>query len=366
MKMHELKNEFPSVSYAKQQDSIIFDGNKLAVRYNIDLTSKSGKKVQYQVSANLTIENGKIAKIVEIMNQTNPILEDLMWVEGNLPTGHKTTIRSGLPSAAWRLLNYGIQPSKSRTVQVTDSCGMLEAYAEVDKDLANLNGNTPEFRLSEDKSFIEAMNQEFASTLFYGNTATDPEKFLGLAPRFNAKSGAENGENVILGGGTESANTSIWLIGWGDATCHGIFPKGKMSGLQMNDLGEVTLEDAAGGKYQGFRSHYKWDCGFVLRDWRYVVRIANIDVGDLTKAAATGADLVDLMVQALEVVPNLTMGRFAFYANKTITSYLRRQITNKSNVHLNLDEVAGKRVLTFDGVPVRKCDALVSTEATIA
>lgn len=64
------------------------------------------------------------------------------FVEGNLPTGHKTTIRSGLPSATWRLLNYGVQPSKSTTVQVTDSVGMLETYAEVDKSLADLNGNT--------------------------------------------------------------------------------------------------------------------------------------------------------------------------------------------------------------------------------
>ena len=143
---------------------------------------------------------GKIAKIVEILNDTNEILEDMAWVEGNLPTGHKTTIRSGLPSVAWRLLNYGVQPSKSRTVQVTDSCGMLEAYSEVDKALADLNGNTPEFRLSEDRAFLEAMNQELATTLFYGNTATDPEKFLGLAPRFNDLS-AENGGNILTGGG---------------------------------------------------------------------------------------------------------------------------------------------------------------------
>ena len=109
--------------------------------------------------------DGKIAKIVEILNLTNPILEDMPFVMGNLPTGHRTTIRSGLPSVTWRLLNYGVQPSKSRTVQVTDTIGMLEAYAEVDKVLADLNGNTPAFRLSEDKAFIEAMNQEMASTL---------------------------------------------------------------------------------------------------------------------------------------------------------------------------------------------------------
>lgn len=312
-------------------------------------------------------KDGKIARIVEILNQMNPILDDMQWIEGNLPTGHKTTIRSGLPSVAWRLLNYGVQPSKSRTVQVTDSVGMLEAYSEVDKALADLNGNTAAFRLSEDKAFLEAMSQEMASTIFYGNTATDPEKFLGLAPRYDMLSGAENSENVLNAGGTGSDNTSIWLVCWGDETCYGLFPKGQPTGLQMKDLGEDTLIDAAGGKFQGYRSHYKWDAGMTLRDWRFVVRIANIDISNLTKNAASGADLVDLMVQMLELPPGDNLkGRPAIYCNKTITSMLRRQISNKSNVHLGLEEYAGKKVLTFDGIPVRKCDAILNTEAALS
>lgn len=311
-------------------------------------------------------DGGKIMKIVEILNDTNEILDDLVFVEGNLPTGHKTTVRSGLPSATWRLLNYGVQPSKSRTVQITDSIGMLEAYAEVDKDLADLNGNTAEFRLSEDKAFIEAMNQAMASTLFYGNTSSDPEKFMGLAPRYNSLT-AENAANIINGGGTGSDNTSIWLCVWGSNTVHGIFPKGKATGLRFQDLGEVTLEDDANGKYQGYRSHYKWDVGMSLRDWRYVVRIANIDVSDLTKdASGSSADLVDLMTQAVELIPNVNMGKAAFYCNKTIRSILRRQITNKDNVNLSLDEVAGKKVVSFDGIPVRKCDAILNTETAIS
>lgn len=309
---------------------------------------------------------GKIAKVVEILTERNEILEDMAWVEGNLPTGHKTTIRSGLPTVAWRLLNYGVQPSKSRTVQVTDACGMLETYSEVDKSLADLNGNTAEFRLSEDIAFLEAMNQEMASTLFYGNTATDPEKFLGLAPRYN-DSTAENGGNIIKGGGSGSDNTSVWLIVWGDQSCHGIFPKGQTTGLQHEDLGQQTLTDAAGGRYEGYRAHYKWDAGLVLRDWRQVVRICNIDVSDLTKdRSGSSADLIDLMTQALETVENLKLGRPVFYCNKTIRSFLRRQISNKSNVNLTLDNAGGKMVLAFDGVPVKRCDALLNTEATVS
>ena len=242
---------------------------------------------------------------------------------------------------------------------------MLEAYAEVDKALADLNGNTGAFRLSEDRAFLEAMNQEMATTLFYGDTDVDPEKFMGLAPRYNSLS-AQNGVNIISGGGSGSDNTSIWLINWDPNTCHLFYPKGSKAGWQHKDLGEETLTDAAGGYYQGYRTHYKWDLGLSLRDWRYVVRIANIDVSDLsaTKAGAS-ADLVDLLIQALEQVKGMR-GRTVFYANRTVTSFLRRQILNTTNVRLSMEEVYGKKSVTVDGVPIRKTDAILNTEATVS
>ncbi len=311
--------------------------------------------------------DNSVAQVIELLNQTNPILEDMTWIEGNLPTGHKTTIRSGLPTGTWRKLNYGVQPEKSTTVQVTDTTGMLESYAEVDVDLVKLNNNEAAFRLSEDRAFIEGMNQTMATTLFYGDASLDPEKFTGLAARYSQKSGVENGENIILGGGSGSDNTSIYLVVWGPNTIHGIYPKGSTAGLQVKDLGEDTVYDANGGRFQAFRTHYKWDCGLTLRDWRYVVRIANIDVSDLTKNASAGADLIDLLAQAVEIPPNLNLGRAVFYANRTITSFLRRQIANKVSAStLTMDQVAGKKVLTFDGIPFKRTDALLNTEATIA
>ena len=310
--------------------------------------------------------DGKIDTIVEMLAETNEVLEDMTFLEGNLPTGHRTTIRSGLPSSTWRKLNYGVQPSKSTTVQVTDTTGMLEAYAEVDKSLADLNGNTGAFRLSEDRAFLESMNQTMANTLFYGDTGTDPEKFMGLSARYNS-TGAASGDNIILGGGSGSDNTSVWLVCWGPNSLHGIYPKGSQAGLNHHDLGEVTLEDAASGKYQGYRTHYKWDVGMTVRDWRYAVRIPNIDISNLNKGAtSSSADLVDLMVQAIELLPNTNLGRCVFYGNRTISSILRRQITNTSNVRLSMDEVAGKRVMTFDGIPFRRNDALLKNEALVS
>ena len=130
--------------------------------------------------AKRTDPDGRISAVVEILNETNEVLDDMTWQEGNLPTGNRTTIRSGIPTPTWRKLYGGVQPTKSTTVQVTDNVGMLEAYAEIDKALADLNGNTAAFRLSEERPHIEGMNQEIVSTLFYGNEGTEPEAFFPL------------------------------------------------------------------------------------------------------------------------------------------------------------------------------------------
>lgn len=309
--------------------------------------------------------DGKIAAIVEILNATNPVLDDLTFVEGNLPTGHRTTIRTGLPTPTWRKLYGGVQPTKSTTVQVTDSCGMLEAYAEVDKALADLNGNTAAFRLSEDAAHIEAMGQEMASTLFYGNEGTEPEAFTGLAPRYNSKS-AQNADNIIDAGGAGSDNTSIWLCVWGPQTGFGIYPKGSTAGLQMTDKGQVTVEnvDGNGGRMEAYRTHYRWDAGLTIRDWRYFVRIANIDVSDLDTVANT-KNLINWMIQASERIPELGKGRAAFYMNRRLREKLRLGILEKISSNLSWENIAGERVMTFDDIPVRRCDALVNTEARV-
>jgi hypothetical protein len=309
--------------------------------------------------------DGKIASIVEILNATNPVLEDLTYVEGNLPTGHRTTVRTGLPSPTWRKLYGGVQPTKSTTVQVTDSAGMLEAYAEVDKALADLNGNTAAFRLSEDSAHIEGIGQQMAQTLFYGNEGTQPEAFTGLAPRYNSLS-AQNGDNIIDAGGNDTDLTSIWLCVWGNQTGHGIYPKGSIGGLQMTDKGQVTIEnvDGNGGRMEGYRTHYRMDAGLTIRDWRYFVRIANIDVSSLNTLANT-KDIISWMIQASERIPEMGKGRAAFYMNRRLREKLRLGILEKVSTNLTFETVAGERVMTFDDIPVRRTDALINTESRV-
>lgn len=309
--------------------------------------------------------DGSQAQVIEILNQTNGIIEDATYVEGNLPTGHRTTVRSGLPTPTWRKLYGGVQPTKATKVQVTDNCGMLEDYAEVDKKAADLNGNTMAFRLSEDKAHIEGINQEFAQTTIYGNEGTAPAEFTGLAPRYNSLS-AENKDNIIDAGGTGSDNTSIWLVVWSPETVHMITPKGSKTGLTVEDKGQVTIEnaDGNGGRMEGYRTHYSMDVGLSVRDWRYCARICNIDVSDLSQDANM-QNLIKYMIMASEAIPNLGMGRAAWYVNRNIRTKLRLGILSKITNNLTWETVAGQRVMMFDDIPVRRTDAIINTEARV-
>ena len=315
--------------------------------------------------------DGRVADVVELLAQKNGLLDDMLFKEGNEATGHRTTVRTGLPSVFWRLLNAGVQPSKSTKAQITEGIGMLEAWSEVDKDLAELNGDVNAFRLSEAKAFIEAMNQEMAQTVFYGNSSSSPEEFNGLAIRYASLS-AGNAENIVDGGaaGGQTDCMSIWLVCWGEETVHGIFPKGSKAGIFHEDLGLQTIEvsgGVAGTKMRAYQEHWQWKNGIALKDWRYVVRIPNIDKSALV-AESSAADLTKLMIKAIHRLPDLASGRCAFYANRTVVEFL--DIQRRSDVAagggLTYMDVDGKNVPSFRGIPIRVCDALTEAEAVVA
>lgn len=313
--------------------------------------------------------DGKVPMIVELLEQTNEILMDMLWVEGNLPTGHRTTVRTGLPTVAWRLLNQGVQPSKSTTTQIDESVGIMEAWSEVDKDLAELNGNTSAFRLSEAQAFIESMNQEMSSTMFYGNSSTAPEEFTGLSIRYSDLA-ATNAQNIIPGGGVGADNASIWLVVWGANTFHGIFPKGSLAGLQHDDLGLDTVETTAGiagSRMRAYRDRFQWKVGIALRDWRYVVRIPNIDISALV-SKTSAADLIELMIRSIHRIPTMGPGKACFYMNRTVFQMLdiQRRDDAQTGGQLNYQVIDGIMVPFFRGIPIRRVDSLLETEALVS
>lgn len=320
---------------------------------------------------------GKVDKTVEILSQTNEILTDMLYMEGNLPTGHRTSIRTGLPSVYWRLMNQGVAPSKSTTAQVDEQCGMLEAWSEVDKDLAELNGNVGSFRLNEAAAFLEAMNQEMADTLFYGSAA-NPEEFVGFESRYSSTS-ATNGQNILLAGGAGADNSSVYLVGWGGNEVHGIFPKGSKAGISHEDLGLVTVETTAGvagNRMRAYQDHWQWKNGLVVKDWRYVVRVANIDISDLaglsgTQQTTDATFLPKLMSRAIDRLPKLSGIKPVFYCNRSVKSLLRVAALEKSTSAVTIEpglNQFGQTIheMRFLGIPVRTVDRLTETETLVS
>lgn len=321
-----------------------------------------GNKLNLVDVAKMLDPSGNIGPVAEILNESNPIIEDIPWKEGNLPTGHRIIRRATVPTPTWRKLNEGVTDTKATTLQVDETCGMLEAYCTVDKKIADLNGNTASFRAGQDKAHIEGMSQEFADTLFYGDASSAPEEFNGLSPRLDTI-----GTYVLDGGGSGSDNTSIYLVGWGPV--YGIFPRASKAGLDMEDKGQVTVGDATNGYYEGYRTHYVWESGLAVEDTRYLIRLANIDASDLATYGATSdssINLIQYMIRMQNLLPNMAACRPVFYVNRTVKTWLDIMVQDKHNVYLTMNDYAGRPTTFFRGIPVKQCDAITDSETAIS
>jgi hypothetical protein len=318
--------------------------------------------------------DGKTADIVEMLSQVNSVVDDMLVKEGNLPTGEQTTIRTGLPTAYYRMINSGVPDSKSTTAQVVENAAILVARSQIDVDEAELNGNTASYRLSESEAFVQAMGIAQATTFIYGSAA-NPEQYVGLANRYNDL-GAANGENIIDAGGTSADdNTSVYLVGWGAKGVFGVFPKGSKAGLTHEDLGIQDAFDSSDNRFRAYMDEYKWKNGLVVKDWRQCVRIANIDVSDLvgitgTQALTASTNILNLMSRAIDHIWNPSSAKLVFYVNRTVASHLRVMALNKSQNAVTVEPALnqfGKTIheMRFLGIPVRLNDVQINTEARV-
>jgi len=311
--------------------------------------------------------HGNFVPVIEILMELTPMLDDAIAVECNKGTTHLHTVRSGLPSVTWGKLYQGIPNSKSGKAQVEDTTGFVEGLSTVDKRLLELSTNEGAVRLSEAQSYLEAMSQEVATKLIYGNSASDPEEFMGFAPRFNDLS-APNGNQIIDAGGVGVDNTSIWFVTWGDNQCNLLYPKGTRAGVQREDKGEQRVLDSNSNAYYAKEELFTWHIGLAVKDWRYVSRIANIDVSLMQAGSVL---LYDFMRKAYYKLQNRRVagGTIAIYCNRDVLESLDALATNAGAsdnfVRLKPMEIEGKEVMTYRGIPIRETDAIINTEARV-
>lgn len=326
--------------------------------------------------------DGKIADMAELLSQCNEIGQDIPLVEGNLTTGHVVTIRTALPKGTFRRFNQGVGYTKSASAQITFGMAMLDAYSQIDKKLADLGGNTTANREKEDVAHMEGLGQQWIQTLLYGNAWTSPEQFSGLATYFSSLT-AQNGVNILDGGGVGSANASIWILGTGAQTLYEIYPKGTKAGLQFENKGDVVpAYDSSGRRYEAYTSYFSRNGGVAIEDWRYILRICNVDTTTSGLAGPTPYDIFAGLSKALVRLPTagkMVSGitttdaptraspavRLGIYVNRTVREYMDLQAIRDKNVLLRPEDYAGKPIVNFRNVPIKVVDQLLDTESRI-
>lgn len=320
-------------------------------------------------------------QVIELLSVNNPILDDAIATQCNMDAVHRHTIRTGLPTVAWGRLYQGVPQSKATLQQVDDTTGFMETSSIVDVRLLQLASDPAKMRLTEAAPYLEALNQEMATGMFYHDLATTPERFRGLAARYNTyNTNVPNPYNptianqVIHGGGSGANNTSIWFVTWADHATTLLYPKNTSGGVDAQDKGEQRVLDASGNPYYVKEMLWRWHVGLAVKDWRYNARIANIDVAQMR---AGNVDLWALLRRAYYRLyqtygVGAKGGRTAIYMNREVLEILDAQSTDRALLTANSNftglsqtQVEGRIVRTYRDIPIRMTDAILNTEALV-
>lgn len=312
-------------------------------------------------------QDGRMIATAEVLNQKNGIHQDFEFREGDLANAHMTATRTSLPEVHDKAANDGIPDSKATDAQNVEAPMTLAGVRKTEDDVARFGGNPAAKLVDQDVAFTESMVQGFANRSVYGNHLTNPDQIEGIMKRYAVKSGAVEGRNILLAGGGGADNASILLVGHGPV--YAWYPKGTTGGLEMEDFGRQSRSETIGGVKKEvvyWVKHFRWSFGLAIADWRFIVRIANIDISDL--AGGTPPDLILLMQQALDLIPDLANCRPAFYTTRTVKSWLARQFYTsvKAGGGLDYTNVAGRRMMVFQEVPVNTLDQMSEAEALVA
>ena len=322
------------------------------------------------------------AEVAEVLHRQSPVFRNAFTVQCNDGTRHRHKIRTGLPSVAWGRLYQGIPQSKGGYAVVADTTGFVESRSSVDERELEIADNPALLRLLEAEGHLEAMAQEIESGIFYNDDVTSPEKFKGLAARYNATGGGGAGNQIVSAGGAGSDNTSIWIVTWSEKTTFLLHPKGTKAGIQREDKGSQRVLDSNNNPYYVKEELFRTHIGVGLKDWRFNARVANIDVSNMQGGSV---DLHKYLRQAIYKLPSTystkmvgadgtfnanasVEGRTVIYMNRDVLQALDALGTDSSNAALRLGttELEGRMVQTWRNIPIEVTDALLNTESVVS
>lgn len=321
---------------------------------------------------NMLLKNG-----IQLLNKMDDMADDIPYIEASEKSSHVHYMDADIPTGTWRSYNEGIKAVDSSSVQVRETMGLYENRAEVDLVLARASGDVASFRATKDRRIVEGIAQDMATTTMYGDPRTNPKRFFGFSPRYDSLGNPSNkpaantfGMNHVLnaGGATASSQSSIWLIGWQpEVGAFGIYPNSAPNaGIEIEDLGIIDLHDKDGNVFRGYATHYRVQRGIAVADWRYIARIANVEITSAMDEAAINT-LCDAMIDATLCLPSLKDVKTVFYCNRTVQARLMKMANRKANMSLGFGDLYGvKNQLNISNIPIKTCDSILNTEAVIS
>ena len=105
-----------------------------------------------------------------------------------------------------------------------------------------------------------------------------------------------------------------------------------------------------------------------MRDWRAVVRVANLPLSTLGKRKGQSGfvDLQKLTIEAKNRMPQHLRQKAVWYANSDVLTALELQNSDAGNLQLQYGEFFdSKAVPVLHGRPVRQCDAVLASESIV-
>lgn len=320
-------------------------------------------------TAKMKAPDGRMAMMLEALDQKHSLINDLHWEEANDGLFHETAFRATVPTPSRRAANTPVNPSRSTYDQARWGCTGFEAWTVVDHLVAERFGNPAAIVAKEMRGHVEGFRQTFSGACYYDNPTGFPNRMQGLAP-FYAVTSAAYGRNLLKAGGSGSVNTSVWVVDHGPGKVYGVYPKGSAAGMKIDDFGLQVVDGAtgvAGSKMKAYVSCAQWLAGLVIEDWECAVRVANIDTTNLV-GISSAADVSNFLIRALNRLRNPNSTNIKIYMNRTVFenfSILRRDDVI-SGGGLTWETVDGVQMPHFQGKPIRIDDQILNTEATVS
>lgn len=307
------------------------------------------------------MDKNETRAIVEIVAQENQALQSMMVSMGNESEGNTTTLRSTQAQGEWTGMNQGVSPEATKTREIWDAAGTIEAYSVIPMRYLDRSPSAVEAREQEIVAFVQGLGESVESIVWNGDRHTDPMQFTGFDQRYASLSGETAGQIIDAGGVGSNDNTSIYFVAWGPMAASLFFGQNQQAGLKIQDRGQQTLDRYNDGKLQECAvTYFCWQLGLMVKDYKAVSRIANITSTSLP------SDIADLLIDGYFALPNrMRSNRVVIYCNRTIVVALTKQARAQSNNNLTMENWEGTEIVHFMGMPIIQTDTITNSNARI-